>query len=74
MVEVKMTRESLKDKQIGEQLIIDTEKYKTHLNCKKLFCFVYDPSGYISNPNGLETDLRKKENDFEVKVFIYPKD
>lgn len=74
MIEVKKTRETLNDKTIGEELIIDTEKYKKHPNCKKLFCFVYDPEGYISNPKGLENDLRKNEDDFEVKIFIYPKD
>lgn len=34
-IEVKMmTRNGLKDKEIGEQLIIDVANYKLHKNCK----------------------------------------
>lgn len=33
-IEVKMTRDGLKDKELGEQLIIDIAKYKEHPNCK----------------------------------------
>jgi len=73
IIEVKKTRKTLKAKDVGEQLIIDTEKYRTYSDCQKLFCFVYDPDGWISNPRGLENDLTKKENGFEVKVMIVPK-
>jgi len=73
IIEVKKTRKTLKEKDVGEQLIVDIEKYRTHPDCKKLFCFVYDPDGWIPNPLGLENDLRKKEDDFEVKVLIVPK-
>lgn len=73
IIEVKKTRKTLKAKHVGEQLIIDSEKYRTHPDCKKLFCFVYDPEGWISNPRGLENDLNKKEDNFEVRVLIVPK-
>lgn len=73
IIEVKKTRESLKAKQVGEQLIIDIEKYQAHPDCTKLICFVYDHEGWISNPRGLESDLSKKRDDFEVKVIIVPK-
>lgn len=73
IIEVKKTRESLKTKDVGEQLIIDSQKYRTHPDCKILFCFVYDPDGWIANPRGLENDLNKKDNDFEIKVLIVPK-
>jgi len=73
IIEVKKTRSSLKEKHIGEQLIIDSTKYRAHPDCKKLFCFVYDPEGWVANPKGLENDLNKKEKDFEVKVLIVPK-
>ncbi len=71
-IEVKMTREGLKDKEIGEQLIIDIAKYHSHPSCKCLYCFVYDPDGIIRNPRGLEKDLIKLGKDFPVKVFIRP--
>lgn len=73
VIEVKKTRSTLKDKHVGEQLVIDINRYRGHPNCKFLFCFVYDPDGYISNPAGLETDLNRTHDGLEVRVFIAPK-
>ncbi|WP_369683016.1 hypothetical protein [Pseudanabaena sp. SR411] len=73
IIEVKKTRASLKDKVICEELMVDSQRYRTHPDCKKLFCFVYDPDGLISNPRGLENDLNMKNDDFEIKVLIVPK-
>ena len=73
LIEIKKTRENLKDKKIGEELMIDIERYKTHPNCKNLFCFVYDPDGYIDNAAGLEGDLSREEDGLNIKVFIFPK-
>ena len=72
-IEVKMASKNLKDKEIGNQLIIDIAKYKQHPNVKALYCFVYDPDGNIRNPKGLENDLNKQStNAFIVKVFVRP--
>lgn len=74
VIEVKKTRENLKAKELGEQLIIDIAKYKTHPDCKLLFCFVYDPNGCINNPAGIENDLKQdKQDEMKVKVKIVPK-
>lgn len=73
VIEIKKTRKGLQDKQIGDQLIIDIERYKTHPNCKNLLCFVYDPEEKISNPKGLEKDLTKKENGLNVITVITQK-
>lgn len=74
VIEVKKTRTNLKAKQLGEQLIIDIAKYKEHPDCKTLYCFVYDPDGYITNPRGIENDLNKSsDKSFKVKVTIVPK-
>ncbi len=72
VIEVKKTNKRLKDKQIGEQLIIDIAKYQTHPNCKELYCFVYDPDEYIKNPKGLISDLEKLSNNIKVNVIIKP--
>jgi len=37
-----------------------------------IFCFVYDPDYFFANPRGIEKDLCKKEDDFEVKVLVVP--
>lgn len=71
-IEVKMTRKGLKDKEVGDQLIIDIANYQTHPNCKKLYCFVYDKDELIGNPRGLEKDLEKAPSNIDIKVFIRP--
>ncbi len=74
IIEVKKTRSTLKSKQLGEQLIVDIAKYKTHPDCKTLICFVYDPEGYIINPKGIENDLNKESTkEMKVLVKIIPK-
>lgn len=74
IIEIKKTRSTLKSKQLGEQLIVDIAKYRTHPDCKTLFCFVYDPEGYIINPKGIENDLNKEStNEMKVIVKIIPK-
>lgn len=69
-IEVKFASARLKDRHVGEQLIIDIERYKNHPGCKSLFCFVYDPDGFIQNPAGLETDLTQKTDNLNVKVVV----
>jgi hypothetical protein len=71
-IEVKMTRDGLKDRELGEQLIIDIAKYQSHPNCKCLYCFVYDPENNVRNPRGLDKDLAELGKEFLVKVFIRP--
>ncbi len=72
-VEIKKTRKSLSPKDIGDQLIIDSKRYKAHPDSKCLFCFIYDPEGRIGNPVGLENDLTEREKDFKIIVVIHPK-
>lgn len=71
VIEVKKTRNTMKDKDLGEQLIIDIAKYKSHPDCKNLVCFVYDPEGRIVNPDGIIKDLEKNNENF-VKIYINP--
>lgn len=73
IVEIKHTRAGLSDKKIGEELIIDSQRYQTHTDYKHLICFVYDPDGVIKNPRGLENDLTKEINGRPVSVLITPK-
>jgi hypothetical protein len=70
VIETKMTNAKLKDKQVGEQLIIDIKKYQQHPDCGRLICFVYDPNGYLKNPVSLETDLSGMHDKMEVKVIV----
>ncbi len=60
VVEVKMTRDGLRDGKLGGELLIDINRYQSHPACRTLACFVYDPEMLLSNPRGLENDLTKK--------------
>jgi hypothetical protein len=73
VVEVKKTRKGLAGKEVGEQLIVDIQKYQVHPDCKALICFVYDPDGRIANPRGLENDLNGDKNGIKVRVIVAPK-
>jgi len=72
VIEIKKTRQNLRDKEIGEQLIIDSQKYRSHPDCERLICFVYDPEGKIKNPRGIENDLTREFDGLPVSVFITP--
>lgn len=72
VVEVKKTRKGLDAKEVGSQLIEDIARYQAHPDCDSLICFVYDPDGRISNPRGIENDLRRSESDLRVEVLIRP--
>jgi hypothetical protein len=73
-IEIKKSRKSLRAKEIGEELIIDTERYKMYPGITHLYCFVYDPEGWIENPNGLENDLTGNKGELNVVVIIEPKE
>ena len=69
VIEVKKTRPTMTDKTLSEELIIDIEKYQAHPNCKKIYCFVYDPDMILRNPAAIKNDLEKKHEGI-VRVFI----
>ena len=71
-VETKMTNAKLRDRAVGEQLIIDIARYKQHPDCKTLVCFVYDPQHYLTNPAGLTSDLSKVHDGLVVEVMVSP--
>lgn len=71
-VEVKKTRDTLKDKHVGEQLLVDIGRYSAHPSVKELICFVYDPGFVVINPSGIENDLSKNVNGIKVRVIVAP--
>jgi len=68
-IEIKHASASLRDKQIGDQLMIDIGRYQSHPDCQRLVCFVYDPGGNLKNPSGLESDLSRKVGKLDVKLI-----
>ena len=73
VVEAKMASAKLRDKAIGDQLIVDISRYQSHPACRRLVCFVYDPDGALRNPGGLERDLTGKHGELDVEVIVSPR-
>jgi hypothetical protein len=72
VIEVKKTRAGLKDRKLGEELLIDRERYQKHPDCDTLLCFIYDPEGKVGNPSGLARDLEDHQGSLKVRVVIAP--
>ena len=72
ILEVKIVSESLKEKELHDQLLVDIQHYRAHPDCQRIVCFVYDPKGLLKNPKGIENDLYSNESDFQVVVRIAP--
>ena len=71
VIEVKMTRETLRDKEVGNELLLDIARYRQKKGCERLFCFVYDPGRHIANEAGLARTLEAESTDrLEVRVFV----
>jgi hypothetical protein len=70
VVETKMTRTGLGAKEVGEELIIDIERYKAHPSCDALVGLVFDPDRLIQNRRALEADLTRKTDGLVVRLYI----
>lgn len=70
-IETKVTRPGMNDREVGEQLIIDFERYQSAPDCQIVVCYVYDPGRFIQNPRALKKDLEKTKREIKVKVIIY---
>jgi REase_DpnII-MboI len=69
-VELKYTRENLRAKELGEQLIIDRDRYKARGGVQHLVFLVFDHQGFIKNPRGIESDLGRDHSDDEMAVTV----
>jgi hypothetical protein len=70
VVEVKMTRQGMRDRELGNQLIEDIERYRAHPHCGALIALVYDPARLLRNPRGIEDDLAGNREGLIVRVVI----
>lgn len=73
VIEAKMTRKNLGQKELVTQLAEDILRYRAHQDCKTLICFVYDPTGKCTNPAALKNDLTKNHGDLDVEVIVRPR-
>jgi hypothetical protein len=70
IIETKMTRPSLTDKKVGEELAIDWNRYQRHPDCQAILGVVYDPDRHISNAAALEHDLSSNDSDPATRVLV----
>jgi len=69
-IETKMTRDDLREKKLGEELIVDIARYQKHGGVDALICLVHDPERRIRNPRGLERDLEKLPSSLRLRVLV----
>lgn len=74
VIETKFVRDKSHGRNIGNELIIDIDHYRAHPDCKTLWCLIYDPNHFITNPGGLIRDVEgESKNDkgtVVTKVFV----
>lgn len=70
IIETKMTRPTLTDKRVGEELLIDWGRYQRHPDCRAIFALVYDPGRHITNAAGLTRDLSHVDREPATRVIV----
>lgn len=77
VIEVKFFKENTEELRIVDELKIDIESYHSHLLCKTLIAFIYNPYVRIKDFSKIINDLsgkrEKGEHKFDVKVIVNPK-
>jgi len=72
-IELKFARDSMTSKSLGEELVVDRERYAAKPGVRHLLCLVFDHDGKLRNPRGLEADISREASEagFAVTVRIY---
>lgn len=70
VIETKRIRDKRHALNVGNELIIDIEHYRKHPEADHLWCVIYDPELYISNPKGLVNDLEGTRSTPEGNVHV----
>ena len=73
VVEVKMTRDSLRQRRVVDQLIEDSSRYASMKDVDTLVCLVYDPGNYCHNPTALEHDVAESGGRLSVHAVVCPR-
>jgi hypothetical protein len=72
VVEAKMTRSNLGQKDVANQLVIDVARYAQMATVDTLICLVYDPGRKCSNPRTLENDIEASVGRLKVRAIVCP--
>lgn len=71
-IETKMMRESLDDRKLGAQLLLDVAHFPSHSQCESLIFLVHDPCYAIRNPAGLRDEVIAAAGGFPVEIVYSP--
>lgn len=72
VVEAKMTRPNLGQREVTDQLIIDAARYSKMNEVDSLICLVYDPDRRCANPTSLENDVENSGSRLKVRAVVCP--
>lgn len=73
IVEAKMTRKTLGQKRVVDELLIDCARYSRMPGVDHLVCLIYDPAGECKNPSAIETDIERSGSRLNVRVVVCPR-
>jgi hypothetical protein len=72
LIEAKMLRASLSQRQLVDELVVDHQRYSKISGCHSLLCFVYDPQNKIRDPKNVVKELGLVTGDPQIQVFVSP--
>lgn len=72
VIEVKMTRKSLSQREVVLELTEDKERYRRHQGWRTLICFIYDPALWLRNPDAIERDVSEEFDGRRVIAVVAP--
>jgi len=73
IIEAKMTRLGLGQKEVANELIIDVARYASAPHVDNLVCLIYDPTRRCTNPSALEDDLARSGGPLKVAAVVCPR-
>lgn len=71
-VEAKMMRDSLTERKLGEQLLLDVAHFPSHPQCESLIFLIFDPTHMIRDPVGLREGVIDAARGFPVEILYSP--
>jgi hypothetical protein len=72
IVEAKMTRNNLGQKEVANELAIDAARYAQMSTVDTLICVVYDPGRKCGNPKTLENDVEASAGRLKLRAVVCP--
>jgi len=73
IIETKMTRSNLGQREVANELIVDAARYAKFPQINHLVCLIYDPGRHIGNASALENDLGQSEGRLRVVAVVCPR-